>query len=115
MPKRGKLMATVTLPSGDTAEITDPDDMTAGTKLAVQRAVSMVVNNGKMELSLALSEEMKVAALVTLIKSWSKDLPVTKASVEGLAIKEYNALSDAIKEHMGLLRATPDKSDAPQD
>lgn len=105
-------MANVTLPSGTTAEITDPEDMTAGTKLAVQRAVSMEVNNGKMVLSLALSEEMKVAAIVTLVKSWSKEVPITKANVEALAIKDYNALADAVKEHMSLLRATPDKSDA---
>jgi len=105
-------MANVTLPSGTTAEITDPDDMTAGTKLAVQRAVSMEVNNGKMVLSLALTEEMKVAAIVTLVKSWSKDVAVTKANVEALSIRDYNALAEAVKEHMKLLRAAPDKSDS---
>jgi hypothetical protein len=106
-------MATVILPSGDTADILEVDKLTAGVKLAVQRAVSMTVNNGKMVLNLAITEEMKVATIANLVTSWSKDVPVSIKAVEALGIKDYNALCEAVKEHTALLRATPDKSDAP--
>lgn len=105
-------MATVTLPSGDTAEIMEVDKLTAGVKLAVHRAVSMTVNNGKMALTLGMSEEMKIAALAHLILSWSKDVPVSVQAIENLGIKDYNALGEAIKEHMDLLGSKPDKSNS---
>lgn len=103
-------MATVNLPSGNTAEVLEVEHLTAGVKLAVQRAVEMTVNNGKIVMSLALTEEMKIAALCKLVTKWSLPEPVSPRSLEALAIKDYNALSDAVKEHMDLLRATPDKS-----
>lgn len=108
-------MATVNLPSGDTAEIVEVDDLTAGVKLAVQRAVQMTVQNGKVVMSLALTEEMKIAALCKLVKSWSKPIAITAQNIETLGIKDYNALTDAVKEHMELLKATPDKSDPEKD
>lgn len=108
-------MATVSLPSGNTAEVTEPDALTAGSKLAVQRSVQVDVKNGHMVMSLALTEEMKVAALIHLIKSWSFQEPVSLKAIEALSIKDYNALTDSIKEHMKLLRATPDKSDSAED
>jgi 2-methylisocitrate lyase-like PEP mutase family enzyme len=108
-------MATVTLPSGNTAEIMEVDELTAGVKLAVQRAVSMTMTGGKMVLSLALNEEMKIAALCKLVKSWSFPVMVNEKAFESMAIKDYNALADAVKDHMELLRATPDKSGSTED
>lgn len=105
-------MATVELPSGNTADLVEPEALTAGVKLAVQRAVSLTVRDGQAVMSLAMSEEMKIAALVRLVKSWSLPVAVTAQNIENLAIKDYNALSEAVEEHMKLLRATPDKSDA---
>lgn len=108
-------MATVNMPSGNTAEILDVDKLTAGVKLAVQRAVSMTVQNGKVIMTLALTEEMKIAALCKLITAWSLPVMVDAKAIEGLGIKDYNALSDAVKEHMDLLKATPDKSSSSTD
>jgi GTP cyclohydrolase III len=108
-------MATVSLPSGKTAEIADVDSLTAGVKLAAQRAVSMTVSGGKVVMTLALTEDMKVAALAQLITSWTHEFPVTVKNIEALGIKDYNALSDAVKEHMALLRTTPDKSGSAED
>jgi hypothetical protein len=108
-------MATIELPSGHTAEIMDPEHLTTAVKLAVQRAVQMEVNGKKIVMSLALTEEMKIAALSKLIQSWSLPSVVSVQNIEGLAIKDYNALCDGIKEHMKLLRTSPDKSDAEED
>ena len=108
-------MAEVKLPSGDTAVIMEIEELTAGVKLAAQRAVQMTLQNGKMVLSLALNEEMKIASLAVLIKSWSKPVPVTAKEIERLGIKDYNALTEAVKGHLKELRTTPDKSDSAED
>jgi hypothetical protein len=108
-------MATVELPSGKTAEVLETDKLTAGVKLAVQRAVSMVVKDGQMAISLALTEEMKIATMVKVVTSWTHDFPVTAQTIENLSIQDYNALSEAVSEHMKLLRTAPDKSAAKAD
>lgn len=103
-------MATVELPSGIKAELLDVDKLTAKVKLDAQRAVSMTIKDGKMALSLALSEEMKIATVASCLTSWSSELPADQRGIEALGIKDYNALMDAAKEHLELLKSTPDKS-----
>jgi hypothetical protein len=108
-------MATVELPSGHTADILDTDELTAGVKLAVQRSIQMVVKDKQVVMSLALSEEMKIATLVKVIKSWTHEKLPTAQAIEELSIRDYNALTEAIKEHMKLLSASPDKSGSKED
>jgi hypothetical protein len=105
-------MASVTLPSGIKAELMNVDELTAGVKLAAQRAVSVTLKDGKMVMSLAMSEDIKIATIAAVLKSWDSALEANQHGIEQLGIKDYNALVGFCKEHLELLKSTPDKSDS---
>lgn len=105
-------MANVQLPSGINAVLLDVEELTAGVKLAAQRAVTMTIKDGKMVMSLAMGEEVKIATLAAVLKSWDSTLPADQHGIEALGIKDYNALVEFCKDHLELLKSAPDKSNA---
>lgn len=86
----------VTLPSGATATLKDPNTLRVKDRRAIMTA-SEKVEGGDLAKALALSD----ALLAILITDWSFDLPIPSvktSSVDELEMKDYDALVEHTKE-----------------
>lgn len=100
----------VTLPSGTVATVKDVAALSAGDKLAVHSEIALEQVNGKTKVTLGLLEELKVATAAHVVEKWSNEAETSIHTVTKLGLADYNALMDAIKEHVKLLGLVTDKS-----
>lgn len=106
-------MPRIDLPNGNWAEIRGVDEMKGGDKVAVQRAIVFrTAEDGQNpEFTAAAGEDMQIALLCRIITDWSLDPkpPVTREMIEDLPVTSYNALCDAIQDHIEVIRTAPNR------
>ena len=104
---------TVELSGGHSASLKPVDLLKASDRLAVHGEIALETVNGKVKMTMALAEELKVATIVHVIESWTRPEKVAIESVVDLTMKDYNKLVAATKEHMKALGVgAADKSEA---
>lgn len=100
----------VQLSAGQTATVMDVDALRTGDKLAVQGEVKFDVQNGELQFTMALGEEMKVAVIAHCVSAWTLPDAPSVASVLKLPLADYDALCEATAPHRTALNVGADKS-----
>jgi hypothetical protein len=106
----------VELPGDQWAEIKGIDELKARDKIALQRVVTWVrqesdTDDAGIPLNAGLTVEMQMVLLSNCITSWSLEppAPVTRPVLEDLPIATFNALCDAVEDHMKVVMAVPNR------
>jgi hypothetical protein len=109
----------VDLPGGGWADVRPASDLKVKDKIAVQRVIAweqQALEEGEerqssIPVNAGLSDDLQMAMLGRVVLSWSPDgaatgtIPVTPEILGDLDIETYDALCDAITEHMKLIRS----------
>jgi hypothetical protein len=117
----------IDLSGGGWAVLKSPKDLKAKDKIAVQRTIAWeqeasdddepgVKKRQVIPVNAGLSDDLQMAMLGRVITSWSIDgttpapVPATAELLGDLSVDDYDTLTEAITDHMQLLRSRPNRT-----